>query len=146
MRRRAPSCRTAEDRHLGAEARQEARGAAGFGQRDHRAHLDVLGQEHAGHRDRLVGALEVARRRLEIGVAFELALGAEADAHHRLDRLAPGSGRRRFSAESITASVPSITALATSSTSARVGIGLSTIDCSICVAVITTRLCSSACG
>src|SRR3546814_608449 len=44
------------------------------------------------------------------------------------------------SADSITASVPSITALATSSTSARVGIGLSTIDCSIWVAVITTRL------
>jgi len=42
------------------------------------------------------------------------------------------------SCDSITASVPSITALATSSTSARVGIGLSTIDCSICVAVITT--------
>ena len=33
-----------------------------------------------------------------------------------------------------------MTALATSSTSARVGIGLSTIDCSICVAVITTLL------
>ena len=43
-----------------------------------------------------------------------------------------------LSCDSITASVPSITALATSSTSARVGIGLSTIDCSICVAVITT--------
>ena len=43
------------------------------------------------------------------------------------------------SAESITASVPSMTALATSSTSARVGIGDSTIDCSIWVAVITTR-------
>ena len=40
----------------------------------------------------------------------------------------------------MTASVPSITALATSSTSARVGIGDSTIDCIICVAVITTRL------
>ena len=43
------------------------------------------------------------------------------------------------SAESITASLPSITALATSSTSARVGIGESTMDCNICVAVITTR-------
>ncbi len=48
------------------------------------------------------------------------------------------------SADSITASVPSMTELATSSTSARVGIGLSTIDCSIWVAVITTLLHSSA--
>jgi len=39
----------------------------------------------------------------------------------------------------MTASVPSMTALATSNTSARVGMGLSTIDCIICVAVITTR-------
>src|SRR5450432_2225878 len=44
------------------------------------------------------------------------------------------------SCDSITASVPSSTALATSSTSARVGIGDSTIDCIICVAVITTLL------
>ena len=43
------------------------------------------------------------------------------------------------SAESITASVPSNTALATSITSARVGIGLLIIDSIICVAVITTR-------
>ncbi len=48
------------------------------------------------------------------------------------------------SCESITASVPSMTEFATSSTSARVGMGLSTIDCSICVAVMTTRLASSA--
>ena len=41
------------------------------------------------------------------------------------------------SPESITASVPSYTALATSETSARVGRGLSIIDSSICVAVIT---------
>ena len=65
--------RQAEDRHRRAEARQVARGAAGFGQRQDRAHLDVFGQEHAGHRDRLVGALQVARRRLEIGVVVELA-------------------------------------------------------------------------
>ncbi|GBE46445.1 hypothetical protein BMS3Bbin11_01546 [bacterium BMS3Bbin11] len=43
------------------------------------------------------------------------------------------------SADSITASVPSSTALATSVTSARVGICLSIIDSSICVAVMTTR-------
>ena len=45
-----------------------------------------------------------------------------------------------LSPESITASVPSITAFATSETSARVGIGLWIIDSIICVAVITTRL------
>ena len=43
------------------------------------------------------------------------------------------------SAESITASVPSSTALATSNTSARVGIGLSRIDSIICVAVMITQ-------
>ena len=41
------------------------------------------------------------------------------------------------SADSITASVPSNTALATSLTSARVGAGATIIDSSICVAVIT---------
>ena len=41
------------------------------------------------------------------------------------------------SPDSITASVPSKTALATSETSARVGRGFSIIDSSICVAVIT---------
>ena len=51
-----------------------------------------------------------------------------------------GCAPAAVSCDSITASVPSITALATSSTSARVGIGASTIDCSICVAVITARL------
>ncbi len=40
----------------------------------------------------------------------------------------------------MTASVPSITALATSETSARVGAGLLIIDSSICVAVMETRL------
>src|SRR3569832_956900 len=39
------------------------------------------------------------------------------------------------SADSITAAVPSSTALATSNTSARVGIGFSIIDSIICVAV-----------
>ncbi len=43
------------------------------------------------------------------------------------------------SADNITASVPSMTALATSLTSARVGTGLWIIDSIICVAVITTR-------
>ena len=43
------------------------------------------------------------------------------------------------SAESITASVPSRSALATSETSARVGRGLWIIDSSIWVAVITGR-------
>ena len=42
------------------------------------------------------------------------------------------------SPDSMTASVPSITALATSETSARVGIGFWIIDSIICVAVMTT--------
>ena len=48
------------------------------------------------------------------------------------------------SAESITASVPSSTALATSDTSARVGIGLLIIDSIICVAVMVMRFFSRA--
>ena len=44
-----------------------------------------------------------------------------------------------LSADNITASVPSTTALATSKTSALVGMGLSIIDCIIWVAVMTTQ-------
>ena len=47
------------------------------------------------------------------------------------------------SADSITASVPSMTALATSDTSARVGMVLVIIDSIICVAVITTLFCDA---
>ena len=50
-----------------------------------------------------------------------------------------GSWPTAVSSDSITASVPSSTALATSVTSARVGSGLVTIDISICVAVMTGR-------
>ena len=50
-----------------------------------------------------------------------------------------GSWPTAVSSESITASVPSSTAFATSVTSARVGSGLETIDISICVAVMTGR-------
>ncbi len=48
------------------------------------------------------------------------------------------------SADSMTASVPSKTAFATSLTSARVGVGELTIDSSIWVAVITGRPASTA--
>src|SRR3989339_631397 len=48
------------------------------------------------------------------------------------------------SPESMTASVPSYTALATSDASARVGVGCSVIDSSICVAVITILFCLAA--
>ena len=48
------------------------------------------------------------------------------------------------SADNMTASVPSSTALATSETSARVGIGLLIIDSIICVAVITSLFCARA--
>jgi hypothetical protein len=50
-------------------------------------------------------------------------LGLDADAHHRLDGLHRVLAAA-VSADSITASVPSSTALATSDTSARVGTGL----------------------
>ncbi len=50
-----------------------------------------------------------------------------------------GSCPTAVSSDSITASVPSSTAFATSVTSARVGSGLDTIDTSICVAVMTGR-------
>src|SRR5919202_7003854 len=48
------------------------------------------------------------------------------------------------SADSITASVPSSTAFATSDTSARVGTGLWIIDSIICVAVMVSLFCSRA--
>ena len=51
--------------------------------------------------------------------------------------MAMGSTPMAVSAESMTALVPSNTALATSVTSARVGVGAVIIDSSICVAVIT---------
>ena len=50
-----------------------------------------------------------------------------------------GSWPMAVSAESITALVPSNTALATSETSARVGLGEVIIDSSIWVAVMTGR-------
>ena len=56
---------------------------------------------------------------------------------HRAPPPAPGRDRSRSRADSITASVPSNTALATSLTSARVGDGAVIIVSSICVAVIT---------
>ena len=54
-----------------------------------------------------------------------------------VDTTSTGSAPIAVSADSITASVPSNTALATSLTSARVGAGATIIDSSICVAVIT---------
>ena len=55
------------------------------------------------------------------------------------DTTSTGNAPTAVSAESITASVPSSTALATSNTSARVGIELLIIDSIICVAVMTIR-------
>ncbi len=55
-----------------------------------------------------------------------------------------GYAPTEVSADSITASVPSKTALATSLTSARVGVGALTMLSSIWVAVITGRRCSRA--
>ena len=76
---------------------------------------------------RRCGPLPVAR----------LGLGPRGDARHRRRRPRTGSSPIAVSPDSITASVPSNTALATSLTSARVGAGASIIVSSICVAVIT---------
>jgi hypothetical protein len=65
-------------------------------------------------------------------------LDLAGNADHRLDgeeRIPAG----RVSPDSMTASVPSKSALATSLASARVGRGFSIMDSSICVAVITGR-------
>jgi hypothetical protein len=69
---------------------------------------------------------------------FDRLFGLDADLAHRLDRLdriSAGGGSRP---DSITASVPSSTALATSEPSARVGTGFWIIDSIICVAVIVS--------
>ena len=66
-------------------------------------------------------------------VAFDL-LG---DTVHRRHRLHRDSCPAALSADSITASAPSKTAVATSETSARVGTGAVIIDSSICVATTT---------
>ena len=73
------------------------------------------------------------------------ALGSEP-AQMRLiaSTAATGLAPTAVSADSITASVPSSTALATSNTSARVGMLLVIIDSIIWVAVIATRLCFQA--
>ncbi len=76
-----------EHRNLRTETRQVPRRAAGFGQRDDALQLDVLGEEHRRHGDGFVGARQAAAGGFEIGVMAELALGAEADAGHGLDRL-----------------------------------------------------------
>src|SRR5882672_11210947 len=128
------------DRNIGADARHPERRRTGFGERDDRAHLHVIRRVHHGHGDRLVGELEhaivamarAARRELEL-------LGALDDLRHRLHGLT-GYLPTALSPESMTASVPSMTAFETSETSARVGIGLWIIDSIICVAVITTLL------
>ena len=70
-------------------------------------------------------------------------LGLQADLGH-LDHRFHGYLPAAVSADSITASVPSSTALATSLTSARVGTGLVIMDSIIWVAVITTLSCSRA--
>merc|ERR1712060_799207 len=65
--------------------------------------------------------------------------GCSASTHVRaiIDTAAVGCSPFAVSPESMTASVPSSTALATSEHSARVGRGLTIIDSSICVAVMT---------
>ena len=101
----------------------------------------MVGGEQRAHGDRLVDALEGLAR--EVGVELDLVLGASAAWQILAISTTVSSGYlpAAVSAESITASVPSSTALATSLTSARVGTGLVIIDSIICVAVMTTLSC-----
>merc|ERR1719221_1129144 len=80
--------------------------------------------------------------RVELRMAWysELKLVADSASTHvraMMDTAAVGCSPLAVSPESMTASVPSRTALATSEHSARVGRGLTIIDSSICVAVMT---------
>ena len=89
MRRRADCApRQRVDRHAGTVARQPLRGAAGFGQRDDRAHADAARRRtspRARSPDRYGRAC--AHAGAQVFARLELALGAQAHAAHRGDGL-----------------------------------------------------------
>jgi hypothetical protein len=139
----ATSRRQRVDRHAAVEARHPQRGRARLRERGDGLDLEVEGGEQRRHGDRLVDAGEHAVEEVAVERRLGGLLGFDADAA-MASTVSTGYLPAAVSAESITASVPSSTALATSETSARVGTGLWIIDSIICVAVMASLLCSRA--
>ena len=111
------------DRHAAVQARHPQRGRARCGQRGDRLDLEVVRGEQRRHRDRLVDAREHAVQ--EVAIELDrLDFSASTQICAIDSTVSTGYLPAAVSAESITASVPSSTALATSETSARVGTGL----------------------
>ena len=117
----------------------EPRGAAREGGHDERVEPQLGGCDAGGVRDGVGGIALVAVH----SVLDPVAVGASRSvvvATAAIISMAPtGCAPIAVSCESITASVPSRIALATSATSARVGREAVTIESSICVAVIDGR-------
>ena len=129
----------ADDRDRRPERGDAARGRAALRRAHDRGDAEIFGGLHRGVRDGPRDPVVVVRGGRARGRRC-----ARSASPRRLPRPRPSCARCRWgraptavSSESMSASVPSITALATSFTSARVGSGERVIDSSICVAVIT---------
>ena len=125
--------------------RDQARRGAGLGEHGDGAHVQVL----RGVRHRFADGLGDGEPRARCAGAAAVASHAVSLSASAMMRAIMATASRGYlplavSAESMTASVPSKIALATSLASARVGRGFSIIDSSICVAVITGLRHSSA--
>ncbi len=113
------------------KSRQAPGADAGAGGDDDRGRAEVVRQRGDGVRE----GVGLAPRS---GPSCAGSSGSVSTSNRFIICTAPsGSWPTAVSSDSMTASVPSITAFATSVTSARVEAGSSTIDINICVAVIT---------
>ena len=95
------------------------------------------------HRDGFVRPQETVSRRVLVNIGSD-SFSASRQTRSMAATASMGYWPAAVSADSMMASVPSSTALATSDTSARVGIGLEIMDSIICVAVIASLLRSRA--
>ena len=108
------------------------------GRRRDEASADLVGNPHRGVADGVGDRLRVREiSNDESPTRHGICVSAMAAISRIIATVSRGYLPTAVSADSITASVPSRMAFATSLASARVGRGLSTIDCSICVAVMT---------
>ena len=128
-----------DDRDRGPERGDPARGGAALGRAHDRGDAEVFGGLHRRVRDGPRDPVVVDRggRALRASMRVLRPASAASATSPSCARCRSGSAPTAVSSESMSASVPSSTALATSFTSARVGSGERVIDSSICVAVIT---------
>ena len=127
------------DRDRGPERGDTPRGRAALRRAHDRGDAEILGGLHRGVRDRPGDPVVVdAAAAAPCGVVRARGHASAASATSLIVRtVSAGYSPTAVSSESMSASVPSSTALATSFTSARVGSGERVIDSSICVAVMT---------